>query len=510
MTHAADPPDAEHAKHAHERHPTRTEEIKRAAANAFRLGSSLILTWTIAIIVRIFVPRHFGPELFGSYNLADSVTITGFTLLALGVDQHIQNTVSVDRKAANEYLGPITVLRVCMSVFLFAAVGLYLYLNGRSILVQKVAAILGVGYLFNAMTGSYAAILMACGSVGRMSAINIAAKLVWGGGSALVLLLHGTIEGLAITFAVTELVRMLAFRHLTKSEADYHFRWDIPGARKALRMSMPFYLNGVAIVVYGKIDAITMGILTNDAEIGWYGSATNLAGLALLLAPVSQWALGPMMARAAKANPDELWLIVRRMSEGVFVLSIPIALSLALGADVIVRVLGGSFVPAAPALRVLAPMFVFTYIAMTTAVALGMVGRGWTVTAISVGALFVNPAVNCLSIPYFSQRLGPGGAGVGAAITLVTGEALVTFALCAVVGRASVDRRLVLALAKSLVAVAVTLVVDHLAAGLGPLRLLPDALAYLASAALLRVVSVRDIVALIRHVRSPKTPAAAA
>ena len=265
-------------------------------------------------------------------------------------------------------------------------------------------------------------------------------------------------------------------------------------------------MNTVAIIVYGKIDVNTMMALTTDTEIGWYSSAANVASLALLLAPVTQWVLGPMMARAAKYDPTELWFIVRRVAEGVLILSIPIVLAITLGADLLVKyILGASFVPATTALRVLAPMFVFTYIAMSTATALNLVNRGWTVATISTVALFTNPLMNYFLVPYCSRTLGPGGAGVGAAITLVSVEAVVTVTLLWVVGKASVDRRLFAALLKSLVACAAALVAHKVASPLGSARLALDMLVYTVVALGLGVISRGEIVSLIGVVRNRGT-----
>ncbi len=476
----------------------RTEELAKAFRNALRLGGSLILSWCIALVVRFFVPRHFGPELFGTFNLADAITLSGFTFLSLGIDTHIQITVSVDKRAANAYLGTITILRIAMSLLLFAGVAAVLHWNHRPPAVQQMGVFLGVGYLFNALSGSFSAILMAYGTVGTMSAVNVVSKLGWGLGIAIVISTGSSVQGLAIAFMISEVARTTALAYLARREADFEFRWNPAEGKKALLASLPFYLNTVAVIVYGKIDVNTMMALTTDTEIGWYSSAANIASLALLLAPITQSVLGPMMARAAQHDPEELWFLVRRTTEGVFILSIPIALFITLGADLLVRViLGPSFAVATAPLRVLAPMFVLTYIAITVATALNLRNRGWTVTAISTTALLVNPAMNYFLIPYCSRIFGPGGAGTGAAITLVSVEAVVTVTLIAFVGRPAVDARLFKALGKSLAATAATVVVHVLAAPLGPVRLLLDAATYAAAAGALRIITVNEVRSLV-------------
>ena len=50
-----------------------------------RTGASLVLTWSLALGVRILLPRYMGPARFGAFNFAESFATTFFVLLTLGV-----------------------------------------------------------------------------------------------------------------------------------------------------------------------------------------------------------------------------------------------------------------------------------------------------------------------------------------------------------------------------------------------------------------------------------------
>ena len=162
-------------------------------------------------------------------------------------------------------------------------------------------------------------------------------------------------------------------------------RVDAGAVRLAVVASLPFYLNAIANTVYARVDVSMLAMLSNDTEVGWYGAASNFAALALLVSPLVGWVLLPLLARAAKRSDAELFELVRRATKVVLLLVLPVALFLHLGADVwILSVFGAPFAPAIPALRLLAPMFVFTYLAMIQASCLILLGKAWTVTAISV------------------------------------------------------------------------------------------------------------------------------
>jgi hypothetical protein len=129
---------------------------------------------------------------------------------------------------------------------------------------------------------------------------------------------------------------------------------------------------------------------------------------------------------------------------------------------------------------VLAPIFVFTYLAMIVATCLLLLDGAWRVAVISIGALAVSPVLNLVLVPWGARALGAGGAGTGAAIALLVTEASVAVALCASVGRAAVDRASVVALGKAAASCGATIAVDRALVRLGAARLGVDAITYVA------------------------------
>jgi O-antigen/teichoic acid export membrane protein len=263
--------------------------------------------------------------------------------------------------------------------------------------------------------------------------------------------------------------------------------------------SLPFYLNYLAYSVYGRLDVSLLSFLATDAEVGWFGAAQNVAGMALLMSPLVGWVLLPMYSRAAQHSPQALDAVVRRSLEAVLSAAVPVTLLLGLGAGTLVPlVFGEAFAPAAASLKILAPLFILTYVAMVASTVLIRLERGWEVTVISFSGLVLNAALNWLLIPACGAALGRGGAGVGAAWALVATEASVTAVLLWIIGTRAFDRRSLTTLAKTALACAAVFVAHALMGGLGPVRLAVDALLYVSLVVALRAVRVREIADLVR------------
>src|SRR5262245_29540407 len=81
------------------------------AKNGVQLGASLLVTWSVAVIVRLQVPAHLGPVQQGYFSAAESFAGVFFILLGLGIDTHIMRVVSVRPQHASEIVGGVFVLR---------------------------------------------------------------------------------------------------------------------------------------------------------------------------------------------------------------------------------------------------------------------------------------------------------------------------------------------------------------------------------------------------------------
>jgi O-antigen/teichoic acid export membrane protein len=456
------------------------DDVFVAIRSALTLGTSLIVTWSVALVVRFFLPRYLGPERFGTFSFADSFTVTFFVVLGLGAETYIQKEIPVRQRHASDFFGGFIVLRLLMSAFIFAAMAIVMALAHRPPAVQQVVFIFGATQFLGILNGNLAALLHASSNVGELAVINVAAKLLWGVGVGLSVLAHLGVHGLAFTFLIAEAARTISLLPLVRRYLGIRIRWNPKAVRMVVVASFPFYLNQVANTIYAKVDVSLLSMLSNDTEVGWYGSASNLAGLSFLISPLVGWVLLPLLSRAAARSELEMFAILRRAIRVILMLVLPIALLLGIGADVWIGCLYGSaFAPATLCLRVLAPMFVITYLAMIAATCLTLLERAWTVTAISIAGLAVDLILNILLVPLTMRRLGPGGAGAGAAAAVVITEFGVTAALIASIGARAFDRASALAIGKTALCGLLVVVADAMLRPLGPARLAVDAVAYI-------------------------------
>jgi O-antigen/teichoic acid export membrane protein len=478
-----------------------------AIRNALKLGGSLLFTWSIALAIRLLLPRYLGPARFGSLSFADAFTTAFFITLNFGSDAYIRKEVAVRPSHASDFFGGMFALRAVITALLFGAMSLVMRLSDRPADVRLAVFVFGAAQFFVTANATLSAMLHAKGRVGAMSVLAVATKVVWAVG---VLIAMGTGAGLwayAASYLASESVETVVLYRLAQKHLGLVFRIEAAATKRMLIASLPYYAMLFATTAYGKLDVSLLDFFGNSLEVGWYGAAGAVAGLTLLVTPLIGWVLTPMYARAASRSSEELFGQIRRSMELILTVAIPASLMINLGAEVWIWIIfGAKFLPAAPALRVLATMFVLTYVAIVYSQALIMQERAWALANISIAGLVVNVGLNLLLIRYAMANFGPGGGGTGCALAMLGTEIFVTTCMLILVGKGAFDRRSVLAIAKSLAAYLVVSLVHTLLASLGPARLVLDAALYLAIVLATGAVRPREMVQVIRDSRRAETP----
>jgi O-antigen/teichoic acid export membrane protein len=478
-----------------------TDEVRTAIRDGLRLGASLLLTWTVALVMRLVLPRHLGPAQYGLYTFADGFAATYFVFLSLGLEMYVQKEIPVRPAHASDFFGGMLLLRAALSIVLLSALELTLRAAHRPVITQRLVLVFGLAQLFTSVNQALAALLQARSSVGGLAVTNVAGKVVWGLGIGAGLAFGAPLEVLALALLLSEGGKSLALLHFTRRDAGLRLRLDGRRSLRVLVASLPFYVNAVAITMCAKLDVTMLSFLGADnTQVGWYSASSSLATVTMLLAPLVGWVVTPLLSRTAKRSIADFWTIVRRSIQAVQTVMIPLTLFVVLGADVWVRWLfGPAFAPAAMSLRALAPTFFFTYTAMLLALALVILDRAWTLTWISLGGLVVNPLLATILVPLCRRWLGPGGAGVGSGLAVVGMEVTVSTLMLVTAGRRAFDRHVVAALGKTLGACLAATVVHVLCRGLGPSRLAIDVVVYLVVAFASGAIDLGDLRRLLQE-----------
>lgn len=491
-------------------HHTRREGLL-ALRNAAKLAASMILTWGVALIVTFKLPKYLGPSQFGHYRFGDQFAMSAAVFLSLGVDTYVSREIAVRPKHASDFFGGVLVTRSLVLLPLVAAGVLFVRSEVHE---RQVATILfGIAYTFYALNQTFQQMLQAASKVGGLAVANVVAKVLWGGGTFAAVTVNAPFWVLPIPMVLSEGLKAAFLYRAAKDAVSLELRLDMAETKKVLKVAFPFYIANVAVALGSSIDVPWLAKLVDkeSPEVGWYGAARQIAGLSALLSPIMSGVLIPMMSRAKARDEQEFYRILRRGFEAVLVVSIPLTLLLALGAEFWIHItIKDKFLPAAPSLRWLAPTFVFAYANVLLWLALMILDRSWTITVVSIAGLALLPLFITIAVP-LTAPIGPGGAGMGVAMALTMRELVIAVVFLAFLRDKAMDRRGLASLLKSLVFCVIVSFVDRAigARVIAPLRLLADAAVYgaLALTPGLGVLGIADVKAVLKMIKDRKKAA---
>ena len=469
------------------------DEMGRAVHNALKLSLSMLGTIIVAMAVRILIPRYTGPTVFGQLNFADSFAAGFFVYTSFGVDSYIRKEVSTRLAHANDFWAGFWLLRLLSAVVMCVAMGIGLHAMHKGPLEWRLVYIFAAGQVAFVHNYTVMALLQAASEVGELSFMNVVSKLIWGGGIWASLLLGLPVEAVALAFLISEALKAIYLSKVVRNKL--HLRWNVDMAATWAVMvaSFPYFLNYMCHKTYEKINVIMLSAMLDDNEVGWYSAALNIVMLSLMFLPILQAVLVPMAARIGKQSIEAMNELMRNAVRLVLVGGTLISLIIMLNADDIVHLaFGAEYAESAQSLRFLAPMFLFTYLAVLGAMHLIQLDRIWTMTKVSLAALIINPLLNAPLI-HWGASLGPGWGGAMSAVASICTEganAVITFSI---LGRAAVDAKLWRVVGMTALVCGSVTAVHYVALPLGLWRIVPETLTYCALALATGAVPLTDL-----------------
>ena len=202
---------------------------------ALSLGASFLLTWTVAMIVRLQVPAHLGPVRQGYFSAAESFAGVCFILIGLGVDTHLMREAAGRPAYASRIVGGLFALRGLLGAALLIAMTAVLHGTGRPSEVVFTAAVFGIANLLLANNQTLVTALQASSVAGPVAAANVAARIGWAAGVLIALRYDAPLALIALALPAAELFKTAMLAAIARVRLQLRFRIDVPAVRQALR-----------------------------------------------------------------------------------------------------------------------------------------------------------------------------------------------------------------------------------------------------------------------------------
>lgn len=391
--------------------------------NVMHLMSSQAISWVLATILAIVIPRMLGDTATGQLRLAFSLWLIAQVVVGLGTSTHLKLSVARDNDRGLAALGSVLIMRAVGFAVVAALFVVYLLLVGAQGQLWLLMLLGGV----QASLGSFVDAFSACFyGLERMSVPAFAAVLakVVGTTVAIAILLSGA-EAWTVVAAMVFAngLALAVLVHAFRGVAPLVFAGWYRTIAVVVRASIPFFATGAILTLYLQVDTVVIATLVDEATLGWYAAADSLYGSLLFPATILASTVFPTLGRLHAHEPEALPDLVRRTFSLLLVLGVPIGLGTSVIAGEFAPLLyGEDFREAGAVLAVLGVVLVLTFCTIlfgTVALATER-QRFWSL--LMVGAVLLSIALDVVLVPWTAREFDNGA--IGGALAYIVTEAM--------------------------------------------------------------------------------------
>lgn len=393
---------------------------KTIAKNASFLMGSQVVTWSLAILLMMFLPRYLGAASIGQLHLANSIWAIIAIFVTFGMDIMMTKEVARSHDKFSELAGTSLVIRLVFYIIGILFLTIYLQWANYSDQAVLVIVIIGVSSLISQIGTVFKTSLVGNERMEYIAYADIVGKLFRTVVTLTVIFMGFGILAVALvvigTSIVSVLMQVFAARKLHPIKLS--FRWDI--VKWMLKASAPFFFVAVFRAIYVQVDVIIISLLVNEEVIGWYSAADSLFSTFLFIPTIFLTAAFPALARLFEEKSDELGSLMRKSFDMLMLLSIPIGLGMfVLGTEIVVLIFGPDFENSGAVLSVMGIVLIFTYLNILIGRFLIATNRQNKWTIVMAIAVLLSFPLDFILVPWCQETFGNGAIG-GALAFVVT------------------------------------------------------------------------------------------
>jgi polysaccharide transporter, PST family len=383
-----------------------------------------LASYVLPIVSFPYLTRVLGPERFGLYMFVIGIARYGFLVTDWGFNFSATREVTVRRANGEDIAGPASAVTVARLVLLAAcAIGLAV----ATLTVDRFQSDAVLYWVaFGAVAGSALLPVWLYQALERLPFVTISllavrvvtTTLVFvfvnsGSDLAIALVLWSVPWPAAALVALASMRRQLGVRFRPTRPTQW-WRTFLDGG--------PVFLTLAFAGVYTALNAVVLGLLTDNAQVGYFAASETLITAAVgMLVPAVQ-GLFPRAARAGAEGSEDALAHVRRVLPYLTLLGAGLCVATFGLAPLVPHVIGQEFDRSVAILQLMSPLPLIIAIATTLFTQLMLPLRmDRAYTKIVAGAVVANILLTAVLVPSFEA--------IGTAITVVLTELAILIAV---------------------------------------------------------------------------------
>lgn len=396
------------------------ETARTVSRNAAVMFGAQGVTWVSSFILMIFLPRYLGSEDYGQLYLAMSLAMMAQVFIDFGGSYYIAKEIARDPSQAAPLISNSVGLRIVLTLISLLLLFLFVVVGGYPSSVRNLVLILGIAKFWEGIISVMISTFQGFERMEYRSLASITERVLLTAVAVPILILGGNSTAVAFIMSLSTLasfiVGLICLRRLVWKfpRVSWSVAWTLA------KEGLPYLLMAIFAVIYYRINAVMLSLLTNESVVGWFGAAFRFFDILMFLPNILSLAVFPVLARIG-GEQGTVSRATRKSLDVILLAGIPICIGTFAFAEGIIRTLFGleQYAESLPILKVLAPGLLLIYVDFILVTALVAFDRQRQWSTVALLAIPLSVGLNYLLIPMFQTQMGNGGIGSALATNLV-------------------------------------------------------------------------------------------
>ena len=381
-------------------------------------ASSLFLTY-------IMIPRYYGVEIFGIFNLVLALIMVATVISRIGLDIYVVRVISTLKEKREISLFLKSVLKILFTTsFIVTTVMLllsdtineYLFKSIEATPYLTLLAIMVLPYtLFNVLVEIFRALddikiysffrnLSQNSSIALLLAISILFSLNWN--PVYILFSAIIIITLSLVMVLYKFLKKRDISILTKGV--YH--------EKILKHSYPMFLTSSVMFLMGYVDSFMISYYLDEYQVGIYGACISLSMIITFIPMAIGGYISPKVAQAySNKETQQVKSIFKDSVKLIAITTIPIFVAILYFSDFFLGLFGHEFTIATTTLMIVSIGYLSESLCGPVGFILNMTDNQHVFMKILFISLLINILFNALLIPIY----GINGAAIALMLSML-------------------------------------------------------------------------------------------
>jgi O-antigen/teichoic acid export membrane protein len=385
------------------------------AKNTGWMTISEVLNRLLSFFLIVAMARYLGTEGLGIYSFA--VAFIGiFQIFSdIGVSTYLIREVAKDRSKTELYFNNIFTFKTILSLAVFAVAIVSAFHMEKTSQVFGVILLAGIYLTLNDIANPFRMLFNAYEQLEYYSIINIVERVISLSLGVLLLVKGFQITPFMTVFVISYLIAyifyfMIARRNFIK----FKFTFNSTFWRSMLKHSYPFWVTGIFMAIYYKIDTVMLTYLTDYTIVGLYNAAYKITSALHFIPFVLIGSTFPAMSKYFMSSREKLEKLYAKTISYLLILGVPLAIgTIILSQRIIFFVYKDEFLLASGALMILILAEVALFLSYISGYMLNAIHKELTFSIVTGLWAFLNILLNYFLILRFQHY----GAAVATMLT---------------------------------------------------------------------------------------------